>query len=121
MKITKGKYAGNEIKIVKSFMGKQMLRINSNDFNLDTDVAKLEIINQEKYRSVLVTALVLIFALSLVGIPVALIIWMIASKRVDTNLYIEFNDGFPLYVVADTKEWSVLKDYVTVAGQKAAI
>jgi len=67
------------------------------------------------------TFIMLLLAITIIGLIIAIPLWMSTSKRVDTALYIEFNNGFPLYVTADTKEWKILQNYTTLQGQKAAI
>jgi hypothetical protein len=113
MNITRGVAAGKSGRVVKSFLtGNDIISFSGHKYKLSDPTVRVRCINKEEKKSAVVMIVVAILALTLIGLILAIPLFILAGKRQIVTVQIDTPEEKGIIAVVDKDEWKILSKYV---------
>lgn len=115
MKITRSKSGEGAGRIVRSFLGGDIISFGGKKYKLASTDVNVHCINKEEYKSTAVMFFVTILAITVIGLILAIPLYIVAGKRQRVTVNIDTPDESGVIAVVDETEWKILSKYVMLS------
>lgn len=116
MKVIEGDFAGSQGRIVNAAFQGSVIEIrtgmvSTEKFKLPQDVDVFKLINKDEQRTVFQLLIILILAVTLIGLILAIPLFVI-WKRITFTVGVRTKNGKKFVIQGDANDWKIAKKYV---------
>lgn len=116
MKVIDGVHRGQKGDIVKSFLGRTVMRVGGKKYRIDKDFTRFKEINRHERRSLGQLILCILLGITLIGIPLAIIV-LIFMKEIQWSAGVETSDGKTFIFESNSRsEYNLAKKYFGIGA-----
>ena len=120
MRIIEGDYNGETAKVSKYMFQDPTIEIKtgvfrSKKFKVPQDFKTLKLLNKDEKRTVMQLLVLLILAITIIGLLLAIPLFVI-WRDVSFTIGIETNDGTKFVAQGDSAEWKILQKFIGVGA-----
>ncbi len=116
MKILEGDFAGSKGRVINAAFQGPLLEIHTGmlgtiKYKIPKDVETIKLLNKDEKRTVGQLLILIILALTLIGLILAIPLFVI-WKRIDFTVGVKTKDGKKFTAQGNASDWKILKKYV---------
>ena len=112
MKITRGNAHYASVK--RSLFGKDFLVLDGTRFDLRDPSISVRCLNKQEYRSLFIMLTVSLLALTIIGIIIAVPLWISLGRRTTATVLIETVKTGEIVAVVNSREWQAVSRYLVM-------